>query len=216
MAFPDSLNGSYGAFKDGSQLKVRSLDDIFLVYKSFPILISENNFTNVYILNDIKDLSKGLICPELFLIPFSESESVNEDNIATRFGLNIDSLNGNLNSFKDGYFVKTTFGDKIFKVVSSFLMLNSDNVSIICYKLTDVNNKIVFYCPHSFLTRTFEPETIEISNNGSNSGSLDNNSGNNNSGDGGSGNGSIPPPDDGSGGGGSGDIDNPDNGPVFT
>ena len=42
-------------------------------------------------------------------------------------------------------------------------MLNSASNSIICYELTDVNDKLVFYCPHSFLVRSFAPDVVQNS-----------------------------------------------------
>lgn len=192
------LNGSFGSFKNGVQVKVRGLSDTYVINKSFPLLVTEDSFTNIYFLQNTSDTSKVLICPQSFLTKADDTLDLGSFSPAD-FDF---SLNGRFGSFKDGWYVKTKFKDKIYKVKSSFLMLNSDNVFIICYCLSHIDNDFLFYCPHTFLIRMFEPETVSniIGNGGS---------GNSGNGSGHSG-GSVPPPvpipPDSGGGSHSGDI----------
>lgn len=155
-----NLNGSFGSFKNGVQVNVKGLSDTYVISKSFPLLVTEDSFTNVYFLQNTSDTSKVLICPQSFLTKSEKDVDLGSFSPSDfRF-----SLNGSFGSFKDGWYVKTKFKDKIYKVKSSFLMLNSDNVFIICYCLSHIDNDFLFYCPHTFLVRTFEPESI--ANNG--------------------------------------------------
>ena len=55
-------------------------------------------------------------------------------------------------------------GSRVYKVKSSFLIINSATSSIICYKLLGVDGDDVFFCPHSFLVRVFEPDTVKVDN----------------------------------------------------
>lgn len=156
--FLSNLNGVSGSYKNETKVKVRGSDDNYFVYKSFPVLTAENTFTICYILNNAVDVSKGLLCPEMFcyLADNPEDININLDNSYDRFTLFSADLKGSLGSYPTDSLVKTKFSDRIYKVVLSFLMINSDNSSIICYQLTDLKNKTVLYCPHSFLTRLFE------------------------------------------------------------
>lgn len=195
MAFDlfNGFNGDNGSLLPKTQVNVRGYDGIYLVLKSFPVVVSENNFVNFYVLNSLDNNSNGLICPEQFL---SKVDNVVESSPnGLSFDIGLRTLNGSFGSFKDGYFVKFKFDDRIYKVKSSFFMLNSANAFIICYKLLSVSGDCELYCPHSFLIRVFEPDCISGNDNGGSGG--DSSGGN-------SGNPPVPqpldPPHDGGGG----------------
>lgn len=166
LVYPQGFEGDNGSLPVNTQVNVRGYDGIFIVHSSYSVLVAENSYVNFYVLNKIDDKGKGIVCPEQFLSKVDEPIT---DNLShpSPFNIGKNSLNGSFGSFKDGQFVKFKFDDRIYKVISSFFMLNSVNGFIICYKLSSVSGDCVFYCPQSFLSRTFEPETIVDNSGGS-------------------------------------------------
>lgn len=169
LVYPQGFDADNGSLPHKTQVNVRGYDGIFVVHSSYSMLVAENSYVNFYVLNKIDDKSKGIICPEQFL---SKVDEPVEDNslIPSPFDIGKNSLNGSFGSLKDGQFVKFKFDDRVYKIVASFFMLNSVNGFIICYKLSSLSGDCVFYCPQSFLTRTFEPETIVKDNNSGDNG----------------------------------------------
>lgn len=167
LNFGLGLQGFFGSLENDVQVKVAGFSDNYLVKKSFPLLVGDNSFSMVYLLQNVSKVHLGLYAPEAFL-------TIADKKVELGTGAPFDALNLELNgafgSFIDGSFVRLKDGDKIYKVAKSFLMLNSASNSIICYELTDVNDKLVFYCPHSFLVRSFAPDVVQNSGPGGGSG----------------------------------------------
>ena len=160
LDFGLGLQGFFGSLQNDVQVKVAGFSDNYLVKKSFPLLVGDNSFSMVYLLQNTSKIHLGLYAPEAFLSIADKKVELGEG--APFDALNL-QLNGSFGSFADGSYVKLKDGDKIYKVARSFLMLNSGSSSIICYELTDVNDKFVFYCPHSFLVRSFPPDVVQNS-----------------------------------------------------
>ena len=160
LDFRLGLQGFFGSLQNDKQVKVAGFSDNYLIRKSFPLLVGDNSFSMVYLLQNVSKVHLGLYAPEAFLsladeiVALGSAEPFNESNL---------QLYGAFGSFADGSFVKLKDGDKIYKVAKSFLMLNSASNSIICYELTDLNDRLIFYCPHSFLVRSFAPDALENS-----------------------------------------------------
>lgn len=161
MRFEFGLNGRFGAFRDSVPVKVSGFSDNFVVRKSFPLLVADNSYTFVYLLQNISHHNLCLFVPETFL---SSSDYNGDIPSNTTFDIGQFQLDGSFSSFKDGQFVKMKDGNRVYKVKSSFLMLNSVSSSIICYELLGVDGDDVFFCPHSFLVRVFPPDTVKVDN----------------------------------------------------
>ena len=160
LNFGLGLQGFFGSLEDDIQVKVAGFSDNYLIKKSFPLLVGDNSFTMVYLLQNVSKVHLGLFAPEAFLSIADKKVELGE---GSPFSESYLRLYGAFGSFADGSYVKLKDGDKIYKVSKSFLMLNSASNSIICYELTDVNNELVFYCPHSFLVRSFPPDVVKYS-----------------------------------------------------
>ena len=160
LDFGLGLQGYFGSLENSKQVKVAGFSDNYLVKKSFPLLVGDNSFTMVYLLQNVSKVHLGLFAPEAFLSLADKDVELGQGAPFDELNL---QLNGSFGSFVDGSFVKLKDNDKIYKVAKSFLMLNSASNSIICYELTDVNDKLVFYCPHSFLVRSFAPDVVQNS-----------------------------------------------------
>lgn len=160
LDFRLGLQGFFGSLQNDKQVKVAGFSDNYLIRKSFPLLVGDNSFSMVYLLQNVSKVHLGLYAPEAFLsiadeiVALGSAEPFNESNL---------QLYGAFGSFANDSFVKLKDGDKIYKVAKSFLMLNSASNSIICYELTDLNDKLIFYCPHSFLVRSFAPDVVQNS-----------------------------------------------------
>lgn len=62
---PNSLNGNYGSYSDGSKVKIVDTDLRYSVLYSFFVLNADNSYTICYLLKD--DSEKTLFCPHIFL-----------------------------------------------------------------------------------------------------------------------------------------------------
>lgn len=154
------LQGCYGALKDRTQVKVAGFSENYVIKNSFPLLVADNSYTFVYLVQQADNFLYGMYCPESFLSLADKDVELDTINVGVGFGERAENLDGIYNSFPNGTFVKLKGEDRIYKIDHSFLMLNSATSSIICYKLVGVNNTGCFYCPHSFLVKSFEPDTI--------------------------------------------------------
>lgn len=154
-----NLNGRYGSFDDTTYLLVKGFNEVFRIVRSFPVLVAENSFTNVYHLASLTSRT-FVVTPSAFVSVLTDSiseEVLNNPSSVENLASNY--LDGSLGSFPDKTYVKTKFSDTIYSVVASFLMLNSENEHIICYELKNIYDNSILYCPHSFLTRCFEPDS---------------------------------------------------------
>lgn len=165
LIYYDGLEGANASLPDFEQVNVRGYDGVYLVYKVYPLLASENGFINLYLLQLAKNRALGLFAPEQFISKASEKVPDNEIPSVSHYsqflGFN-KSLNGSHSSFKDGRFVKIKGNDKIYKVVSSCFMLNSDNIFTVFYQLYGLDDKTILFCPQSFLVEVPAPDNIEV------------------------------------------------------
>lgn len=161
MRFEFGLNGRFGAFRDGVVVKVSGFSDNFVVRESFPLLVADNSYTFVYLLQNLSHHNLCLFVPETFLNLVEYTGDIPSN---TTVDIDKFQLDGSFSSFKDGQYVTMKGGSRVYKVKSSFLMINSASSSIICYKLLGVDGDDVFFCPYSFLVRVFQPDTVKVDN----------------------------------------------------